>query len=273
MTYSPANDSTARTNQLFSLAGYRALVTAACGGLGAEISRGLAEAGAAVLLTDVREDDGQALATSLSREGYSASFQQCDCSNPEDVLHAVSETISQLGGIDILVHVACAAKLGALATMPIDDIRHTFDSCLTSTFLMARAAGAEMIRQNTGGSIVLMSSIAGKCALGRGTSAYAASKAGVDALVRELAVEWAPYGIRVNSIAPCQFMTAGLEKVLSDPRFGGEGSLREKMISAIPMGRFGKPEEIVGPVTFLASRASSMVTGHTLYVDGGYTAK
>ena len=93
------------------------------------------------------------------------------------------------------------------------------------------------------------------------------------ALVREAAVEWARHNIRINAVAPCQFLTPGLEKVLNDPVNGGREALQERMLAKIPVGRFGLPEEIVGPCIFLASQAASMVTGQTLFVDGGYTAQ
>ena len=130
-----------------------------------------------------------------------------------------------------------------------------------------------MVEAGHGGSVIHMSSIASVRALGRGLGVYAATKAGINALVRELAVEWAPYNIRVNALAPCQFKTIAFEGLLNDPRFGGKKSLTEKMLSKIPLNRFGEPDEIVGPCIFLASDASSMVTGHVLFVDGGYLAQ
>jgi NAD(P)-dependent dehydrogenase (short-subunit alcohol dehydrogenase family) len=130
-----------------------------------------------------------------------------------------------------------------------------------------------MIDATVAGSIIHISSIASARALGRGTGTYAAAKAGVNALVRELAVELAPHGIRANAIAPCQFRTTSFEAVLDNPRFGGREALTARMLGRIPLGRFGQPDEIVGPCVFLASAASSMVTGHVLLVDGGYTAQ
>ena len=119
------------------------------------------------------------------------------------------------------------------------------------------------------GSIVNVSSIAGVSSLGRGNLGFGVSKAGVEQLTRELAVEWATSGVRVNAIRPCQFVNEGLQALIDDP---AQRPLVDRMISGIPMGRMGQPDEIAGPVLFLASPASSMVTGAILPVDGGNMA-
>jgi NAD(P)-dependent dehydrogenase (short-subunit alcohol dehydrogenase family) len=117
------------------------------------------------------------------------------------------------------------------------------------------------------GSIINMASFAALAGLGRGNTAYTASKGGVAALTRELAIEWAPHGIRVNALAPCQMRTPIIEALLSDP------ALMDRLVAKIPLGRIGEPDDLVGPAIFLASDASRMVTGHVLAVDGGYLAQ
>lgn len=257
--------------ELWSLKGRRTLVTAAAGGFGAAISTALALHGAEMVLTDVNKKAIFDFAESLSRTGSITHASVCDTTDNEQVNSAIEFAVEKLGGIDILINIAGVATLKPILDMSEEDFKDTLNSCLLGAFRCSKAAARIMIQQGTGGAIIHMSSIASLIALGRGTGAYASAKAGLNALVRELAVEWAHHNIRVNAIAPCQFRTAGLEKVLDDPRYGGREALTKKMLSKIPIGRFGKCEDIVGPTIFLASSASAMITGQTLLVDGGYT--
>jgi NAD(P)-dependent dehydrogenase (short-subunit alcohol dehydrogenase family) len=145
------------------------------------------------------------------------------------------------------------------------------DVNLRGTFLCCQAAGRMMLRKG-GGAIINFSSVAGVVGMGRGTNAYCASKGGVNTLTKQLALEWASRGIRVNAIAPCQFLTPGLEEVMEDRQFDRK-ALMDTWTANIPLGRIGQQDEIVGPALFLASDASSMVTGVILPVDGGYLAR
>ena len=182
----------------------------------------------------------------------------------------VVERSVTLDTVDVLVNNAgINPQQGRPEDFPIDVWQHVIDTNLTSYFLHAQAAARLMIGSADGGSIINISSIAGASALGRGNLAFGVSKAGVDQLTRELAVEWASHRIRVNSILPCQFENAGLRGIMADPARAGTVA---RMIGGIPMGRMGQPEEIVGPILFLASPAASMVTGANVPVDGGNLA-
>jgi NAD(P)-dependent dehydrogenase (short-subunit alcohol dehydrogenase family) len=158
---------------------------------------------------------------------------------------------------------------GRPEAFPLEIWEDVLRTNLTGYFLFARAAGKRMIEQGGGGAIVNISSIAGASSLGRGNLAYGASKSGVNQLTRELAVEWAHHGIRVNAIQPSQFLNAGWRSMVADP---ARSALVQHVLAGIPMGRMGEPHEIVGPVLFLVSDAASMVTGVLLPVDGGNLA-
>ncbi len=253
----------------FKLTGKRALVFGAAGGIGAAVAQGLAEAGATLMLCDLQDGPLQTLADRLR----GAATFRCDVGEAAQVERAVAQAAARLGGIDVVVNLAYSATLMPIAQMTPEDFGRTLNACLTGTFHVSHFAGKQLIEQGRGGSVVHFSSIAGMAALGRGTGAYAAAKGGVNALVRELAIEWGPQRIRVNAIAPCQTRTPALQRVLDDPRFGGQESLEVKMVSKIPLGRLAEAADMVGPVLFLASEASAMVTGHVLLVDGGYLAQ
>lgn len=255
---------------LFAFAGRVVFLTGAAGGFGRELAAGFARQGASLVLVDCELGPLESIRVALDSSRCLACV--ADVSDEAQVTAVVSHAQDRFGRIDVLVHVAGAAKLVPIAEMAAAEFDFTVGSHLRGTFLIVREVGRRMCVQG-GGSIVLMSSIASQCALGRGTGAYAAAKAGVNALVRELAVEWAPHRVRVNAVAPCQFRTPGLQSVLTDSRLNPNGELEDKMIAAIPLGRLGEPREIVGPCLFLASDAASMVTGQVLFVDGGYTAR
>lgn len=251
-----------------NLTGKKVLLFGAAGGIGSAVTRGLARAGCEVALFDVNPAATAALADEV--HGWVVGG---DVNDPAQVDAAVATTRQKLGRLDVVVNLTFASRLKPIVEMSLSEFEVTVDTCLRGCFLTSQSAGRALIQQGTGGSVIHFSSITGAVALGRGTGAYAASKAGINALVRELAVEWAPHKIRVNAIAPCQTMTLGLNQVLDDPRFGGRAALLAKMESKIPLGRLAQPEDMVGPTLFLASDAAAMVTGHILYVDGGYTAQ
>jgi NAD(P)-dependent dehydrogenase (short-subunit alcohol dehydrogenase family) len=247
-----------------------ALITGAGGAFGRAIALGFTELGARVFLTDLDNDRLDETATFVRAAGGTCATRQCDTGSAEDVDAAFASLDQEFGQVDILVNNAGRNPMqGRPEVFPLEIWEDVLRTNLTGYFLNARAAGKRMIAAGHGGSIVNISSIASASSLGRGNLAYGASKSGVNQLTRELAVEWAHYGIRVNAIQPCQFLNAGWRAMVADPN---RSKLVERVLSGIPIGRMGEPYEIVGPVAFLASDAASMVTGVVLPVDGGNLA-
>jgi len=256
---------------IFDLSGRCALVTGAGGGMGREISRGFAHHGADLACLDLTEELASPGLEAVRLQGRRALPVGCDVRDPEAIRAAVERVLQAFQRIDILVNLAGSSVMRPALEYTLDDWSHMMNTYLRSTFLFCQTVGRHMVERGSG-SIINVSSIAGQVALGRGTAPYGAAKAGVNALTRELALEWARKGVRVNAIAPCQINTPQLQQVLNDPQFDRQ-TLLATWLNAIPMGRLGEPEEVVGPCIFLASNASSLVTGHVLLVDGGYTAK
>jgi NAD(P)-dependent dehydrogenase (short-subunit alcohol dehydrogenase family) len=191
-------------------------------------------------------------------------------SNQKDVNNLVARTMEKFGTIDILINNAGTTKHVPPSDFLIEDWMHIIDVNLKGTFMCCQAVG-RIMEKNKKGSIINITSILGLVGGGRGNSAFAASKGGVNGLTRELAIEWAPCGIRVNAIAPCQFHSPGFNKAIHE--FPDPESLLKKIISNIPLGRIGESDEIIGTAVYLASEASSMVTGHIVHLDGGYLAR
>jgi NAD(P)-dependent dehydrogenase (short-subunit alcohol dehydrogenase family) len=261
---------TSTFGDLFRLTGRVAVVTGAADGLGREIATGLAQAGADVVAADIDEGRMSETIAAIEAAGVRALAVRCDVTSEEDVEHLFQMVDQEFGRVDILVNNAGVNVVSAEAEdYPTDGWELTLRINLTGAFLCARAAGGRMLEQGGPGSIINISSIAGSSAANRGSLAFGAAKAGLNQLTKDLAVEWAPDGIRVNAIQPCQFRTRGWAATVEDP---ANGDLVGTVLHGIPLGRMGEPHEIVGPVLFLASDAASMVTGVVLPVDGGNLA-
>jgi NAD(P)-dependent dehydrogenase (short-subunit alcohol dehydrogenase family) len=188
------------------------------------------------------------------------------------VAAAFAAVDERFGRIDLLVNNAVIPVPRVHPEdLALSDWQRTLDVNLTGYFLCAQAAGRRMIAAGRGGAIVNISSINGSSALGRGNLAYSVTKGGVNMLTRELAIEWAPHGIRVNAVQPCQTKTAKLVEVLEHPGVETSGVTHD-ILRGIPLGRFAEPDEIAAAVVFLASPQASMITGAMLPVDGGNLA-
>lgn len=251
---------------IFRLDGKVAVVTGASSGLGVAFAESLAAAGARVALVARRRERLEALAARLADEGAEALAVPCDVTLESDVDRAAEEVLARFGRVDVLVCNAGVTTIVPAETQGLGDFRATLDVNLTGVFLCAQRFGRPMLAQGAG-SIVNVSSILGVVGVGQvPQAAYCAAKGGVLNLTRDLAAQWARRGVRVNAIAPGWFpseMTADM--------FGDDRSMKW-MRGRTPMGRAGRPEELAGPLLFLASDASSYVTGQVIAVDGGWTA-
>jgi NAD(P)-dependent dehydrogenase (short-subunit alcohol dehydrogenase family) len=254
--------------EIFSLRGHIGLVTGASSGLGVECAKALAIGGADVVLAARRGERLQTLAGEMRKEyGVRVLPIAADITVEADLERIISHSVAQLGEIDILVNNAGIAPTGRAERIS----RQVWDDAialnLTAPMFLSQKIAARLIERGKPGRSINITSV-----LGQGASAvyrlapYTASKAGLANLTRQLAVEWAQYGINVNAISPGWIPTEATEGGIAKP------GNREKMESLTPLGRLGLPEEIRGAVIFLASAAGSYVTGSVLAVDGGYTA-
>ena len=243
-----------------------ALVTGAARGLGRAISLALANSGAdiALGLRDVRSDAG--LAAEVRFLGRRVLPLQMDVSKTDQIFRAVDETVKEFGRIDILVNNAGIAPENPAEKVREEDFEATLAVNLKGTFFASQTAGRVMIKQKKG-AIINMSSQAGFAALPT-ESVYCMTKAGIAHLTKCLAVEWGKHGIRVNAVAPTFIRTPGTEEYLSDQRH-----LTDTIDRIAALHRIGEPMEVAGAVVFLASSAASLITGETLLIDGGWTAR
>jgi NAD(P)-dependent dehydrogenase (short-subunit alcohol dehydrogenase family) len=255
---------------MFDLTGKVAIVTGAGLGIGKGIALGLARARADIVGCDI---DDAALATTMAEiEALGSKTASChaDIGVSADIEQLFALADRAFGRVDILVNNVGIGARFRPEEIPLDDFRRVLEIGVTGSLHCAQEAGRRMIAAGTGGSIINISSIAGAAALGRGNLPHSVNKSAINMMTKELAVEWAKHGIRVNAILPCQVLTEGFQKWLDSPTF--DQALMDRFLQGIPMNRLALAEDMAGPAVFLASDAAAMVTGTLLAVDGGNLA-
>jgi NAD(P)-dependent dehydrogenase (short-subunit alcohol dehydrogenase family) len=254
--------------KLFDLSGKSALVTGATGALGSATVRALVSAGAHVTLAGGNADKLAAIAQSLPSEQVTTIAER-----PTDEVTAqriVDTAAADDRGIDIVVPASGTAAVAPATDMPLATWDKVMDANVRQVWLLCRAAARIMIEQERGGTMVPISSVRAKFATAAGTSAYGTSKAAIDMLTKSFAVEWGAHNIRVNAIAPTVFRSELTSWLFEDNERANNA--RAGVLARIPLGRLAEPEDFAGVLVFLASDASSIITGEIINVDGGFSA-
>ena len=257
------------THPLFDLSGRVALVTGAGGGFGGAVAAGFAEAGADLLLADIVPDSLQATVKKIEGFGRKVTPFVCDVTKEEDIRAMFAKLDEVYGRIDILVNIAGPAWTTTPEKISLEDMTRTLNSLGVMRFFCCQEGGRRMLAQGKG-SIINIGSIASVTALGRGHIAYSMGMGAVVQMTRELSTEWSGRGVRVNAILPAQTPNQGNNLIT---RMEESPALKANFLRGLPIGRFGRSEDIIGPAIFLASDASSWVTGILLPMDGGNLAK
>jgi NAD(P)-dependent dehydrogenase (short-subunit alcohol dehydrogenase family) len=250
-------------NDLFNVRGRVVLITGGGTGIGRGLAEGFARRGARVVIASRSADHLKPVSEALTADGLEVDWQTCDVRRPDDVQRVVDFAVDRFGGLDVLINNAAASFACPVEKMSPNAWSTVIAIDLTGVFLMAKAAGEAMIREGRGGRIINISSTAGVYGFPH-FAHYSSAKAGVITFTRTLAMEWARHGILVNCVAPGPIETPGATDVTWPT-----DDLKRKIRASVALRRLGTVEEVLGPCLFLASRASSFVTGHTLVVDGG----
>ena len=253
-----------KISELLRIKGKVAVVTGASSGLGVTFAEALAEGGANLILAARRIEKLNEVAVQMRKLGVKAMPFQCDVSKQEEVQALVNTTIKNFGKLDIIVNNAGVAAMGPSTEMPVEEWNRVVSVNLTGVFLCARTAAKQMIKQGSG-KVINIASIYGAVGDVFPAAPYYATKGAVINLTRDLAVEWAPFEVNVNAIAPGFFPSEMTEGIFRESRY------TEYITKQTPLGRIGKPDDLKGAVLFLASPASDFVTGQTIFVDGGWT--
>ncbi len=255
---------------LFDIRGKTAIVTGASGAFGALAAKVLAGAGANVVLAAGKAAELKAVAAECEQLGARAETINIRPNSEKNCDAIVAAAVKRFRGVDILVLASGKNDVAKIHEMSPERFIDVMDANVTQSWLMARAAGKQMLAQGRGGKVILMSSARGLLGHPAGYTAYCASKSAVDGITKALGCEWGDKGITVNAIAPTVFRSALTAWMFEDTDKAKD--VRKGFLSRVPKGRLGEPSDLAGPLLFLASAASDFYTGHILYADGGYTA-
>jgi NAD(P)-dependent dehydrogenase (short-subunit alcohol dehydrogenase family) len=255
---------------LFDIRGKTAIVTGASGAFGALAAKVLAGAGANVLLAAGNAAELKKVAAESEKLGAKVATVAKRPGSEENCAAIIQAAVDAFGRVDILVVAGGLNKVSKIVDQKPDDFLDVMDANVTQSWLMARAAGRQMIKQGGGGKVILMSSARGLLGHPAGYTAYCASKSAVDGITKALGCEWGATGITVNALGPTVFRSPLTQWMFEENDNAKE--VRRNFVSRVPKGRLGEPSDLAGPLLFLASKASDFYTGHILYADGGYTA-
>ena len=255
---------------LFDVTGKSAIVVGATGSFGKLVCATLGRAGAKLVVTAGNGDNLAELAAELGEAGIDAVSVTCRPDTEADCASIVAAAVEAHGGVDILVVASGINDVSPIVDMAPERFRKVMQANVDGAWLIAQAAGRQMIAQGSGGKVVFTSSARGKLGHPAGYSAYCTSKSAIDGMTKALGCEWGKHGITVNAIAPTVFRSPLTAWMFADDE--NARKVRESFLARVPIGRLGEPDDLAGPLLFLCSRASDFHTGHIIYADGGYTA-
>lgn len=263
----PVIDFSTELADLFDFRGKVAYLPGGYGGIGEAIAWGLALRGAKVVVAGRNLEKSQALAREISEKGHEALGIEVDVKSVAEIRDSTGYVVDQFGGLDILVNCVGIQIEQSILEVTEEAYDEVYQTNLRGAMFLGQAAAKHQVASGRGGKQVHHLSVRSMLGLrARGYSAYCSTKGGMVMLVKQHAMELAPYGINVNGVAPTFVHTEAIRHVLENPEF------HKRLLERIPLGRIADPKDIVGPVLFLCSPASDFVTGQILYVDGGITA-
>jgi 2-deoxy-D-gluconate 3-dehydrogenase len=266
----PASRKFTPISELITLKGKEAIVTGGAIGIGFAIAYRLAEAGAAVVIADIDDQEAEKSCQQIKDAGYQATPVHCDVSNEKDVKDMVSKAINKIGGVDILLNNAGIYPRISLAEMTVADFDQVMAVNLRGIFLCSREVSQIMIEQRKGGCIINLASIDAVHPSAKALSAYDASKGGVLTMTKSLAIELGQHDIRVNAIAPGGILTEGVVSKVSGPATGQGRAQLKAFMARMVLGRMGEADDVARVALFLASDLAAYMTGSVIFVDGGY---